>query len=598
MSKPNLIHVDKAIPSFQYWVQKSIPAVYDDSLSYYELLAKVIKHLNDIGELTNSMIDLWNEVTDWVMNDGLKESVQDKLDEYVDDGTLDRIINEHIFNDINDEIDLRTDYLYNPLEYRHLNTTWNDREDFSNAIHKAIEEASKNGGIVQIPAMELFYTQTIFVPEGVVLRGVSIPAIWTDTFKGSVLRYYGTGNAVEIGTPTGESSRNVEVNNLRIIDEAKTGKAGLVIGQEKSSGSSVDIKIEKVNIDGFDYGFMIQRAYGLTTNLCVSNNPRSIGWWFRARASDGTVGYGGLTLSTLQSSGVYGDENIIGFKIDRDVSYSAFQQCYVDGCRIGFEMLGYTRNPNLFQNCGVESYHEYGFYLSATQSNVGMSACFLTLPKSTVKDNVYFEGDRLHLSQMEFSYSYRPQNGGYDVNVASGTAYISNCYINSINGAYIGRPMNPNQMEYNPNAQNINAFEVEVRGENTTVNVTPRHSIIGTSINSEYSMRLSGGRQGQLLTIYGKSDEHKLRLLSSDFIGLGLTTYLGQGDYIRVMRTSDGWVVLDKSIDRYMSAPPTTGYWEIGRKIWSVNPSTRLGWVCIQSGTEPVWREFGQIDGE
>lgn len=40
--------------NFQFWCQKVLPAVYDDSLSYYELLCKVVDYLNNvIDELNN-----------------------------------------------------------------------------------------------------------------------------------------------------------------------------------------------------------------------------------------------------------------------------------------------------------------------------------------------------------------------------------------------------------------------------------------------------------------------------------------------------------------------------------------------------------------
>ena len=35
---------------FRFWCQKVLPLVYDDSLSYYELLCKVIDYLNKMGE--------------------------------------------------------------------------------------------------------------------------------------------------------------------------------------------------------------------------------------------------------------------------------------------------------------------------------------------------------------------------------------------------------------------------------------------------------------------------------------------------------------------------------------------------------------------
>ena len=42
---------------FHFWCQKTLPLVYDDSLSYYEVLAKVTKHLNELTTLVNEIGD-------------------------------------------------------------------------------------------------------------------------------------------------------------------------------------------------------------------------------------------------------------------------------------------------------------------------------------------------------------------------------------------------------------------------------------------------------------------------------------------------------------------------------------------------------------
>lgn len=47
---------------FRYWCQKVLPAVYDDSLSYYELLCKVSNYLNEVIELTNTQSDAITEL--------------------------------------------------------------------------------------------------------------------------------------------------------------------------------------------------------------------------------------------------------------------------------------------------------------------------------------------------------------------------------------------------------------------------------------------------------------------------------------------------------------------------------------------------------
>lgn len=35
---------------FRFWCQKALPLVYDDSLSYYEVLCKVVEYLNNVIE--------------------------------------------------------------------------------------------------------------------------------------------------------------------------------------------------------------------------------------------------------------------------------------------------------------------------------------------------------------------------------------------------------------------------------------------------------------------------------------------------------------------------------------------------------------------
>ena len=40
---------------FRFWCQKVLPLVYDDSLSYYELLCKVVDYLNKTMEIVNKL---------------------------------------------------------------------------------------------------------------------------------------------------------------------------------------------------------------------------------------------------------------------------------------------------------------------------------------------------------------------------------------------------------------------------------------------------------------------------------------------------------------------------------------------------------------
>lgn len=71
------------IETLKYWCQKVLPLVYDDSLSYYELLNKVALKINEMIEQVNGIPDL------------VTESVREQLD----DGTVEDIIAEILTKD-------------------------------------------------------------------------------------------------------------------------------------------------------------------------------------------------------------------------------------------------------------------------------------------------------------------------------------------------------------------------------------------------------------------------------------------------------------------------------------------------------------------
>ena len=96
---------------FRFWCQTALPSVYDDSLSYYELLNKVVNSLNKVISDTtnmednvNALLTAYNELQSYVNNyfDNLdvQSEIDNKLDKMVTDGTLDDIINNKIFNEM------------------------------------------------------------------------------------------------------------------------------------------------------------------------------------------------------------------------------------------------------------------------------------------------------------------------------------------------------------------------------------------------------------------------------------------------------------------------------------------------------------------
>ena len=88
---------------FRFWCQKVLPLVYDESLSYYELLCKVVDYLNktmedvdqmaaDMGDFRTAYSELIAYVNNYFMNLDVQEEINHKLDQMALDGTLATIV--------------------------------------------------------------------------------------------------------------------------------------------------------------------------------------------------------------------------------------------------------------------------------------------------------------------------------------------------------------------------------------------------------------------------------------------------------------------------------------------------------------------------
>lgn len=72
------------VKKLRFWVQKVLPLVYDDSLSYYELLCKVVDKLNETIEMYDQLPDMVSEIeqaiaqiNEWI--DNFDSSVIEKI---------------------------------------------------------------------------------------------------------------------------------------------------------------------------------------------------------------------------------------------------------------------------------------------------------------------------------------------------------------------------------------------------------------------------------------------------------------------------------------------------------------------------------------
>lgn len=93
---------------FKAWVQQNLPAIYDDSLSYTDLLSKILSYLNSLVTNNNFLSEDMKKIFDYINNYFLdldvQQNIDKKLDEMAKDGTLDKIINESLFDNLENNL--------------------------------------------------------------------------------------------------------------------------------------------------------------------------------------------------------------------------------------------------------------------------------------------------------------------------------------------------------------------------------------------------------------------------------------------------------------------------------------------------------------
>lgn len=85
---------------FQAWVQQSLPAVYDDSLSYTDLLYKMLSYIDKLVTNSNYFSEdikkMYDYVNNYFNNLDVQDEINKKLDEMVTNGQLTTIIDEFL----------------------------------------------------------------------------------------------------------------------------------------------------------------------------------------------------------------------------------------------------------------------------------------------------------------------------------------------------------------------------------------------------------------------------------------------------------------------------------------------------------------------
>ena len=122
------------IDKVKFWCYKVLPLVYDDSLSYYELLCKVVSKLNELIEKYASFDDMVEEIQNAI------DALQKQIDEF-DTTYIEKLIKDKLANMIYVWISDAGYFIY------YIPESWNDISFNTTGLDISNEELANNGHI-------------------------------------------------------------------------------------------------------------------------------------------------------------------------------------------------------------------------------------------------------------------------------------------------------------------------------------------------------------------------------------------------------------------------------------------------------------------
>jgi hypothetical protein len=182
------------VESMKYWVQKILPQVYDDSLSYQEVLYKLVAKLNKLIENVNNIPDFIREL----------------ILEFIKSGEIGDVVSDIIAN-----------FMLNvknpPSELK--GAVGDGSADDTEAIQGCIDYANAHGGkCIYFPSGS-YLTQSITLKDNVSLCGFDLSTTRL-VLKGGATKALITGTVRNnsICKISLDGNMDIQVNNINLID--------------------------------------------------------------------------------------------------------------------------------------------------------------------------------------------------------------------------------------------------------------------------------------------------------------------------------------------------------------------------------------------
>ena len=159
MQKPELRRFEKLGEMMVQVYERYLPTAFDESMTLLEKMNKIIEYLNQIGRLTNDVVEEWNKVMEWILNDGLEDYVKETLEKWYEEGKFADLVIQVI-----DEL----------KQFGVSVKTYGAVGDGKTDDIEAFEKAIASGYPVYIPNGKFAVSRSIKIPSNTVITGAGI----------------------------------------------------------------------------------------------------------------------------------------------------------------------------------------------------------------------------------------------------------------------------------------------------------------------------------------------------------------------------------------------------------------------------------------
>lgn len=245
---------------FRFWCQKVLPLVYDDSLSYYELLNKVVVYLNNaiadvaavegnVDELASAYDQLQNYVNTWFDNVDLQNETEIALDKMAENGELDTLIEPFVAEQIDGVVAEQID------------------EAVGNQIDGAVADQIGNVVAEQI-ATPTATAVTSWLTDNVDPVGSAVVVDSSLTIAGAAADAKAVGDAIDTVYESASSGVNL-ANGLEWTDGYSISDTGTISTANNYRYSSlIDVNYDNIIV----YISQISATSSITTRVLGYNN--------------------------------------------------------------------------------------------------------------------------------------------------------------------------------------------------------------------------------------------------------------------------------------------------------------------------------------